>query len=496
MGNVILIGFMGCGKSSVAVKLSYRMKQSMTDTDKLIEKKQGKTIAEIFAQDGEEAFRDMETEALRSLKETAKNQIISVGGGLPVREENRALMKEIGKVVYLRAKPETLYERVKEDNGRPLLQCDDPLERIRTLLEERKEAYEAAADLTVDVDDKNFGQILYEIERGLRPAPRYGRPDGRDGDVRAAFEGKEGEVRAAFEGKNGYSRSLFGAKDGYRSGFERKEGYSRPGFARRDAYGRSGFERKEGYSRFGAELREDCHRPEAEKKDGLGRFYAAGKEDGENAAAGNAISFRAGKEERLGAETVQLPAAETDAAAPFAKEGSASGVSGADWNAAEGKQSQRCFENKERRLKKLLVINGPNLNFLGIREKSVYGTKDYNYLLDLIARKGIACRASIDVFQSNHEGAIIDRIQAAYFDGTEGIVINPGAYTHYSYAIRDALASITVPKVEVHISNIMEREEFRHVSVTAPACDKQIYGHGLDGYLEAIDFILVSEREA
>lgn len=139
---------------------------------------------------------------------------------------------------------------------------------------------------------------------------------------------------------------------------------------------------------------------------------------------------------------------------------------------------------------KLLVINGPNLNFLGIREKDVYGTQDYDYLLNMIAEKGMKERCTIEVFQSNHEGAIIDRIQDAYFDGTEGIVINPGAYTHYSYAIHDVLASITIPKVEIHISNIMEREDFRKVSVTAPACDKQIYGEGLKGYLLAIDYIL------
>lgn len=144
---------------------------------------------------------------------------------------------------------------------------------------------------------------------------------------------------------------------------------------------------------------------------------------------------------------------------------------------------------------KLLVINGPNINFLGIREKSVYGTQDYDYLLNLIAEKGQKEGCTIEVFQSNHEGAIIDRIQDAYFDGTEGIVINPGAYTHYSYAIRDALASITVPKVEVHISNIMEREDFRKVSVTAPVCNKQIYGQGLEGYLTAIDFILSLSQE-
>ena len=139
---------------------------------------------------------------------------------------------------------------------------------------------------------------------------------------------------------------------------------------------------------------------------------------------------------------------------------------------------------------KILGINGPNLNFLGIREKSVYGTQDYDYLLQMIAKKGEETGSVIEVFQSNHEGAIIDRIQDAYFDGTEGMVINPGAFTHYSYAIRDALASITVPKVEIHISDITQREEFRKVSVTAPVCDKQIYGQGLDGYLQAIDFIL------
>lgn len=139
---------------------------------------------------------------------------------------------------------------------------------------------------------------------------------------------------------------------------------------------------------------------------------------------------------------------------------------------------------------KILVINGPNLNFLGIREKNIYGNQDYDYLLNLIGEKGKACDITMEVFQSNHEGAIIDRIQDAYDDGTDGIVINPGAYTHYSYAIRDALASIQLPKVEIHISDITKREEFRKISVTAPACHKQIYGHGLEGYLEAIDYIL------
>lgn len=141
-------------------------------------------------------------------------------------------------------------------------------------------------------------------------------------------------------------------------------------------------------------------------------------------------------------------------------------------------------------MNKLLVINGPNLNFLGIREKKIYGTQDYNALLEMIAKKGDEVGADIEVYQSNHEGAIIDRIQAAYSDGTEGIIINPGAYTHYSYAIRDALASYDIPRIEVHISDINTREEFRKISVMAEVCNEQIKGLGLEGYLVAVDHMI------
>lgn len=306
--NIVLIGFMGSGKTTVGLKLSYRMRMTVEDTDKLIERREGRTISEIFADDGEEYFRRLETELLKELTDRGKGKIYSVGGGTPVRAENRELLKRLGRVVWLRLRPETVYERLKNDNTRPLLQCENPLERIRELMESRREAYESCADLIVDVDDAEPEEILKKIEK------------------------------------------------------------------------------------------------EAQKM-------------------------------------------------------------------------------------KLLVINGPNINFLGIREKTVYGAQDYQFLLDLIQKKAQETGNEITVFQSNHEGAIIDRIQEAYFDGTEGIVINPGAYTHYSYAIRDALASITVPKVEIHISDITKREEFRKISVTAPVCDKQIYGQGLDGYLQAIDFI-------
>jgi len=140
---------------------------------------------------------------------------------------------------------------------------------------------------------------------------------------------------------------------------------------------------------------------------------------------------------------------------------------------------------------KVLVINGPNINFLGIREKEVYGKENYEYLLNLLKEKAEKESIIIDTFQSNGEGEIIDRIQEAYYDGTDGIIINPGAYTHYSYAIRDALASIDIPKIEVHISNVHKREEFRHISVTAPVCTGQIIGLGLQGYLLAVDALKI-----
>lgn len=329
-GNVVLIGFMGSGKTTIGIKLSYKLRMTVEDTDKLIEGREGCLVGDIFREKGELYFRERETELLRELAASSSSsfrsagsssrsaKIYSVGGGTPLRPENSALLKKMGTVVYLRVRPETVYERLKGDNTRPLLQCEDPLAKITELLESRREAYEACADVIVDVDGRSVDEILENIGREL---------------------------------------------------------------------------------------------------------------------------------ERL--------------------------------------------ENRTDKTK-LLVINGPNINFLGIRERNVYGTQDYAFLLDMIKKKAAETGCEIEVFQSNHEGAIIDRIQEAYFDGTEGIVINPGAYTHYSYAIRDALASITVPKVEIHISDITKREDFRKVSVTAPVCDRQIFGQGLQGYLQAIDHILNS----
>lgn len=137
---------------------------------------------------------------------------------------------------------------------------------------------------------------------------------------------------------------------------------------------------------------------------------------------------------------------------------------------------------------KLLILNGPNLNLLGTREPDIYGRESYDTLCQQIYRHAEAIGCTAEVFQSNHEGTLIDAIQAAQA-GYSGIVINPGAYAHYSYAIYDALRAVEVPAVEVHISDITAREPFRAVSVTAAACVKTICGHGPRGYLEAMDYL-------
>ena len=316
--NIVLIGFMGSGKTTLGLKLSYLLRMPVEDTDKMIERQEGRSISEIFADEGEAYFRELETELLRKCGEQKYERILSVGGGTPVNPVNRPLLHQCGTVVYLRVSPEVVYERLKNDTTRPLLQCEDPLTRIRELLEIRDKIYAECADIILDVDNRHSDELAEELQLQLR----------------------------------------------------------------------------------------------------------------------------------------------------------------------KQKDIQR---KKERKKMKILVINGPNLNFLGIREKKIYGTQDYQYLLDLIDKKAKETGEEIQVFQSNHEGAIIDRIQEAYSDGTEGIVINPGAYTHYSYAIRDAIAAIKIPTVEVHFSNIQARSDFRHLSVIAPVCAGSIAGFGKHSYLLAVD---------
>ena len=138
---------------------------------------------------------------------------------------------------------------------------------------------------------------------------------------------------------------------------------------------------------------------------------------------------------------------------------------------------------------KILVVNGPNINMLGIREPSVYGDSTYADLCDKIRVHANDRGIEIELFQSNHEGDIVDKIQSAY-GNTDGIVINPAAYTHTSVAILDALKSVNIPTVEVHISDVSKREDFRQISYVRAYCQKTICGHGFDGYTEAIDFLL------
>ncbi|MCL2352203.1 MAG: type II 3-dehydroquinate dehydratase [Firmicutes bacterium] len=139
---------------------------------------------------------------------------------------------------------------------------------------------------------------------------------------------------------------------------------------------------------------------------------------------------------------------------------------------------------------KIAFINGPNLNFTGIREKAVYGTATLDEINAKIAEEAAGIGAEPVFFQSNSEGALIDFLQACHSDGTDGIVINPGALTHYSYALRDALESVGPPAIEVHMSNIHRREEFRRRSVTAEACLGQICGLGADGYILAMTALI------
>ena len=145
---------------------------------------------------------------------------------------------------------------------------------------------------------------------------------------------------------------------------------------------------------------------------------------------------------------------------------------------------------------KLLVINGPNLNMLGIREPAIYGRGTYAQLLDMIRAHAERRGAEVSFFQSNHEGALVDAIQQAYFDGVEGIILNPAAYTHTSVALLDALKAVAIPTVEVHISDVAAREDFRQISYVRPACIATVTGRGFAGYLDAMDILLKGAAES
>ncbi|MFU0842822.1 MAG: 3-dehydroquinate dehydratase [Burkholderia sp.] len=144
---------------------------------------------------------------------------------------------------------------------------------------------------------------------------------------------------------------------------------------------------------------------------------------------------------------------------------------------------------------KILIINGPNINMLGIREPDLYGKTDYAALCRKLRDWCRTADAECALFQSNHEGAIVDRIQQAYYEGVDGIVMNPAAYTHTSVAILDALKAVAIPCVEVHITDVSKRESFRQVSYVSKAAVHRVIGHGIDGYREAIEWLVRCIRE-
>lgn len=168
MKNIILIGYMGCGKTTVGKSIAEATKYTFVDTDEMIVAQQGRSISDIFAQDGEPVFRDMETALLvKMLTEKNDTRVISTGGGMPVQKENRQLLRQLGIVVYLRVKPETVYERIKGDTTRPLLQCENPIERIREMIKSRGPAYEETAELVIDVDNLTQREAAEQIIRKM-----------------------------------------------------------------------------------------------------------------------------------------------------------------------------------------------------------------------------------------------------------------------------------------------------------------------------------------
>lgn len=166
MRKLVLIGYMGAGKSTVGQALSEQMQISFSDTDGFIEEKQGRCISDIFAQEGEDYFRKLETDCLRELLQQKEDGVVSTGGGLPLREENRQLLRQMGYTVYLQVSKETVLERLKEDRSRPLLQVEDREARIAEMIQVRHPVYLEAADSTVIVDGRGVEEIVGEILNG------------------------------------------------------------------------------------------------------------------------------------------------------------------------------------------------------------------------------------------------------------------------------------------------------------------------------------------
>ncbi|MBR1737051.1 MAG: type II 3-dehydroquinate dehydratase [Firmicutes bacterium] len=305
MKNIVLIGFMGCGKTSVGKKIAEIMGIDFIDTDEKIVMETGMSINDIFRKYGEDYFRNLENKLCEQIAESKEPLVIATGGGIIKNSDNAQILKENGKFIYLSADADKIYQNIGDDETRPLLMGGNKRLIIERLLEERLPMYYEYADIIFDTNEKNVEECAKEIV------------------------------------------------------------------------------------------------------------------------------------EMLAKKTIRL-------------------------------------------------VNGPNLNFTGIREKGIYGSRTLSDIEDTVTEKAEELDFEIECFQSNYEGEIIDYLQKCYFDGVDGVILNPGAYTHYSYAVRDAIASVSIPVVEVHMSNIHKREEFRHTSVTAPMCAGQICGFGEYGYIMAL----------
>ncbi len=168
--NIVLIGFMGSGKTSVGTKLARAFSYQFLDTDALIEKRANKSIAQIFEEDGEEVFRQMEVEVLTELKESCYDTVISTGGGMPMRKEARELLKGMGTVILLRASKEVTLERLLGDTTRPLLAGEEMEEKVDRLLEERMPYYEESAHVVIETDHKSFYEIINDVEKIMKRA--------------------------------------------------------------------------------------------------------------------------------------------------------------------------------------------------------------------------------------------------------------------------------------------------------------------------------------
>ena len=305
MKNIILIGMMGCGKTTAGRLLAQQLGRPFVDCDELMEGRTGRTIAEIFAQDGERGFRSLESQVLEQLS-NQEGLVIATGGGAVLSRKNVISLRRNGTLVFL----------------------DRPIDQI-----------------CASLDTKD-------------------RPLAQDG-------------QQAFVARHHHRMSH--------------------------------------YLTAADVIIHNFSTPEATVAEILEKISELGK--------------------------------------------------------------------------KFLIINGPNLNLLGKRNPELYNHESYASLCAMIQQYAVDHNSSATCFQSNHEGAIIDQIQAA--EGVyDAIVINPGAYAHYSYAIADALQEVDVPAFEVHIGNIHAQESFRSLSVTAPACVGQIYGLGFVGYLRAMDYFL------